>query len=89
MPPVCAYVLLVIHQRPSMRATAAACFLFINNLIGLGLGSLVMGRLSDAMTAAYGSDALRHAALAALAFYPVAALLMLLAVRPLRRDWVG
>jgi hypothetical protein len=48
-----------------------------------------MGRLSDAMTAAYGSDALRHAALAALAFYPVAALLMLLAVRPLRRDWVG
>jgi len=74
---------------PPMRATAAACFLFINNLIGLGLGSLVMGRLSDAMTAAYGSDALRHAALAALAFYPVAALLMLLAVRPLRRDWVG
>jgi MFS family permease len=74
---------------PPMRATAAACFLFINNLIGLGLGSLVMGRLSDAMTAAYGSDALRHAAMAALAFYPVAALLMLLAVRPLRRDWVG
>ncbi|MGU3316520.1 spinster family MFS transporter [Sphingomonas sp. M6A6_1c] len=74
---------------PPMRATAAACFLFINNLIGLGLGSLVMGRLSDAMTAAYGSDALRHAALSALAFYPVAALLMLLAVRPLRRDWVG
>lgn len=74
---------------PPMRATAAACFLFINNLIGLGLGSLVMGRLSDAMTAAFGADALRHAALAALGFYPVAALLMLFAMRPLRRDWIG
>ncbi|MGP7796691.1 spinster family MFS transporter [Sphingomonas sp. CLY1604] len=74
---------------PPMRATASASFLFINNLIGLGLGSLVMGRLSDAMTAAHGDDALRYATTYALGFYLVAAALMLLAVRPLRRDWVG
>ncbi|MCU6454851.1 MFS transporter [Sphingomonas sp. A2-49] len=74
---------------PPMRATASASFLFINNLIGLGLGSLVMGRLSDAMTAVHGTDALRYATLYALGFYLIAAVLMLLAVRPLRRDWVG
>ena len=74
---------------PPMRATASASFLFINNLIGLGLGSLIMGRLSDAMTAVHGVDALRWATTYALGFYLVAAALMLLAVRPLRRDWVG
>ncbi len=74
---------------PPMRATASASFLFINNLIGLGLGSLIMGRLSDAMTAVHGADALRYATTYALGFYLVAAGLMLLAVRPLRRDWVG
>lgn len=74
---------------PPMRATASASFLFINNLIGLGLGSLIMGRLSDAMTAVHGADALRYATTYALGFYLVAAALMLLAVRPLRRDWVG
>ena len=74
---------------PPMRATASASFLFINNLIGLGLGSLIMGRLSDAMTAVHGADALRWATTYALGFYLVAAVLMLLAVRPLRRDWVG
>ncbi len=78
------------HLVPApMRATASASFLFINNLIGLGLGSLIMGRLSDAMTAVHGADALRWATTYALGFYLVAAGLMLLAVRPLRRDWVG
>ena len=74
---------------PPMRATASASFLLINNLIGLGLGSTIMGRVSDAMTAAYGADALRYATVYALGFYVVAAGLMLSAVKPLRRDWVG
>jgi sugar phosphate permease len=74
---------------PHMRATASASFLLINNLIGLGAGSWVMGMMSDAMTASYGNEALRYAAVAALSFYLVAAGLMLLAVKPLRRDWVG
>lgn len=74
---------------PHMRATASASFLLINNLIGLGAGSWVMGMMSDAMTASHGNEALRYAAVAALSFYLVAAGLMLLAVKPLRRDWVG
>ena len=74
---------------PPMRATASASFLFINNLIGLGGGSLVMGALSDAMTRRFGEEALRYSAVAATGFYLVAALLALFAVRTLRKDWVG
>jgi MFS family permease len=70
-----------------MRATASASFLLINNLIGLGIGPWLMGRLSDAMTATRGVDALRDAAILCLGFYLIAAMLMLLAVKPLRRGW--
>ena len=71
-----------------MRATASACFLFINNLIGLGGGALVLGVLSDALTVRYGDEALRYAILIALVFYLVGAALFALAVRPLRREWL-
>ena len=78
------------HLVPAaMRATASASFLLINNLIGLGLGSFVLGALSDLMTARFGDEALRYAMLAALPLYLLAALLMALAARPLRQDWVG
>lgn len=74
---------------PPMRATASGSFLLINNLIGLGLGPLLMGAAADLMTHRFGgSDALKYATLGALAFYLIAALLMLLAMKPLRRDWV-
>ncbi len=73
---------------PHMRATASASFLMINNLIGLGVGPLLMGWLSDQLTTSYGIDALRNAAILCLGFYLIAAVLMFLAVRPLRRDWV-
>lgn len=73
---------------PHMRATASASFLLINNLIGLGGGSFVLGLLSDTMTARYGDEALRYAMLSGLALYLVAALLMWLAARPLRNDWI-
>lgn len=75
-------------QRP-MRSTASACFLLINNLIGLGVGPWLMGRLSDALKASYGADALRDAAVACTAFYLLAALLALLSVGSLRGSWVA
>jgi MFS family permease len=71
-----------------MRATASASFLLINNLVGLGVGPLLIGGLSDALKSTYGVDALRNAAVACCAFYLVATLLMLLCVKPLRADWV-
>jgi predicted MFS family arabinose efflux permease len=72
-----------------MRSTASASFLLINNLIGLGAGPLLMGRLSDAMKTTYGADALRDAAVACLIFYLFAAVLMLLSIRSLRTSWVA
>lgn len=71
-----------------MRATASASFLLINNLIGLGVGPLLMGAISDSLTARYGTEALRYAAVSCLSFYLLAALLMMFAVKRLRVDWV-
>lgn len=71
-----------------MRATASASFLFINNLIGLGVGPLLMGAISDHLKAAYGIEALRYAAMWCLAFYLFAGALAVLAGRRLRADWV-
>jgi len=72
-----------------MRATSSACFLLITNLIGLGIGPLLMGRLSDGLKASYGADALRDAAVACTGFYLIAAVLALLAAGSLRRSWVA
>jgi MFS family permease len=74
---------------PHMRASASATFLLINNLVGLGLGSWAVGSLSDALTPAYGTEALRYAIVAALGFYLAAGLFMALAGKALRRDWVA
>ncbi len=51
-----------------MRTVASAIFLFIINLIGMGLGSLVIGGMSDALTPQYGQDALRYTLLVVMAF---------------------
>ena len=69
-----------------MRATASAMFLFINNLIGLGLGTLVIGTISDALTARYAEEALRYSAMATTLLYVVSALLMAIAALRLAKD---
>jgi predicted MFS family arabinose efflux permease len=71
-----------------MRATASASFLLINNLVGLGVGPLLMGRISDALKSTYGVDSLRYAATGCTIFYVLAAVLALLAVKSLRNSWV-
>src|SRR6476620_1176948 len=77
------------HLVPArMRSTASGSFLFINNLIGLGVGPLLMGRISDGLKATYGAESLRYAAVGCTVFYLLAALLMLFAIKRLRSDWV-
>ena len=71
---------------PSMRATASASFLFINNLIGIAFGIYFLGWLSDAMKAAHGTDSLKFSILYGLRFYLLAALFYLFAARRLRLD---
>ena len=73
---------------PAQRSTASGSFLLINNLIGLGVGPFLIGAISDALRETYGADSLRYAALAVLSVYFLAALLMWLASRTLREDWV-
>ncbi|MSQ47771.1 MAG: MFS transporter [Deltaproteobacteria bacterium] len=46
-----------------MRSVASAIILFIVNIIGLGLGPLTVGILSDALQPYYGADSLRYALL--------------------------
>jgi MFS family permease len=76
------------HLVPAnMRATASALFLFINNLIGIGLGSTLIGIVSDSMRVRFGSESLRYAILAGTGFYLIAAGFLLYASRHLRSDW--
>jgi hypothetical protein len=72
---------------PSMRATASAIFLFINNLIGIGVGTAALGFISDSLQDRYGDDSLRYAILAGTSFYVFAAILFFLSSRWLRQDW--
>lgn len=73
--------------RPDMRATASAIFLFINNLIGIGMGTYAIGALSDTLAAQFGDESLRYSILAGTGFYIIAAGLFLLASRWLEQDW--
>jgi predicted MFS family arabinose efflux permease len=73
--------------RPEMRAVASAIFLFVNNLIGLGLGTLIIGALSDALTTRFGAESLRYAILAGSGFYVVSICLFLWSARRLELDW--
>jgi MFS family permease len=83
-PTICAIQHLVL---PDMRTLASAAFLFIINLIGLGLGTLLIGRLSDHFAVRYGIESLRYAILSGTGFYLLAAALFLLAARHLTREW--
>lgn len=51
---------------PSMRAVASAVMFFILNMVGLGLGPLMVGVLSDLYVPIFGNDHLRYAMLTAL-----------------------
>ena len=71
----------------ALRSTSSALFLFINNLIGLGLGSAVLGFISDALARQHGEQSLRYALLAGSLFYAMAALLYFFASRRAAKDW--
>ncbi len=72
-----------------MRATASALFLFINNLLGIGLGTTLIGLVSDTMRLRFGAESLRYAILGGTGFYLMAAALLFVAGTTLSKDWVG
>lgn len=76
------------HLVPAtMRSTASAIFLLINNMIGLCVGPFFFGRVSDLLKPSYGAESLRYAFLIGLGFYVLSSLLFWLASRRLDRDW--
>ncbi len=70
----------------NMRSTASAAFLFINNVIGLGVGTVFFGFISDALSSRYGDDSLRYAILSGLVFYVISAVILLFTARRLAND---
>jgi membrane protein CcdC involved in cytochrome C biogenesis len=46
-----------------MRAVASALLLFMLNIIGLGLGPMITGILSDLLTESFGNESLRYSLL--------------------------
>jgi MFS family permease len=73
--------------RASMRALASAILLFIINLVGLGIGPMAVGMLSDAFKAEYAAEAVRYALLIVVTGGAAwSALHYLLAARTLRSD---
>lgn len=72
---------------PNMRATASASFLFVNNLIGIGVGIYVLGVMSDRLQASLGADALRYSILYGLGFYLLSAVVYGTAALRLEKDW--
>ena len=72
--------------KPRMRGMSAALVSFGIILIGMGLGPLAIGALSDALTPSYGQDALRYALLILAAVNAWALVHNLLGARTLARD---
>ncbi len=70
-----------------MRAMASAVLLFVLNLIGLGLGPMLTGFVSDYLTPSYGDNALRYAMSITLMVNLWCALHYYLATRTIRADF--
>jgi MFS family permease len=72
--------------RVRLRALAAAVHLFTVNLIGLGLGPLVVGALNDALRPSMGDGAIRYTMLLAAVAHLGTCALLLVGVRHVRSD---
>ena len=71
---------------PGMRAMASAILFFVLNIIGLGLGPLTVGILSDQFAGRFGDDNLRYAMVTTLTISLVGVFFLWMGVRSLRRD---
>ena len=77
------------HLAPaSMRSTASALFLLINNLVGIALGTYYFGFASDLLRPQFGDESIRWAIYSGGGFYLLAAALLFAASRTMKRDWV-
>ena len=71
---------------PGMRAMASAILFFILNMIGLGLGPLTVGILSDVFASSFGEDNLRYAMAVTLTISLIGVFFLWMGVGSLKRD---
>jgi MFS family permease len=71
---------------PGMRAMASAILFFVLNIIGLGLGPLTVGILSDLFADPFGTDNLRYAMIVTLTISLLGALFLWMGARGVERD---
>lgn len=72
---------------PRSRATAAAVLMLMFNIVGLGLGPLFAGIVSDALKAVHGADSLRWALMALMPFAIAAGVAQYAMTRHLEEDF--
>lgn len=72
----------------NVRSMVGATHLMIVNIIGLGVGTVVIGAVSDTLGPRYGADALKYSLYAVPLFYSLAIAMYLLARRTVERDWI-
>jgi MFS family permease len=72
--------------RPHMRALASALTTGSYNLIGMGVGPLIVGLVSDHLEASFGAESLRYGLLVVVLFSLGGAVLNFAAARDLRAD---
>ena len=80
------YAMIQALAGPRSRATAVATLTFAVNLLGLGLGPLMVGTLSDLLHSTYGEQSLRYAFLVVPPIYGLAGALLLCASRFILKD---
>lgn len=69
-----------------MRALASSILFFVLNLIGLGLGPLLTGMLSDLLVPRYGDESLRYALIIVVLVYVWSTFHYMMAARTIRDD---
>lgn len=77
----------IIHN--SQRSMAIAVFGLAANLLGLGLGPVLIGAISDAITPMFGVEALRYTLAGSVLFLAWAATHILIGSRTIKQDYVG
>jgi len=72
--------------KPHMRAMASAIVIFLLNLVGMGLGPLLVGAVNDLLTPRFGVEAIRYSLMLAVVPHALASIFNLRAARTLRED---
>lgn len=73
----------------SERGMAIALLGLVTNLIGLGLGPVLIGAISDVLNPAFGVDSLRYALASSVIFLGWASIHMLIGSKTYKQDFVG